>query len=181
MRYTSLALIVCFAALSLSMVGCAKKTASQQPEVTVAQEERGPFERTREQAVVPNAKGGGKDTEPPSFEQIMEDQLGLPIYPGAESQNDFSTGSDSDGNKVIVASFTSRDSFDKVMAFYRKELKGYKESPETTENGSRFSGFRKSSKEGSGALIIEKPAKGPVRIAITVTKAGQGNPIPSTP
>lgn len=166
MRYVGLAIVVCLLALTAFIPGCAKKPAPTS-NVTSTQPEKPPPVEAKEPPPAP--KGGKDEPKPPEFRDILRDQLGLPIYPGAK-QESFSMGSDDKGNKVIVASLTTPDSFEKVMAFYRESLMGYKESTEKLIKGSRFSGFRRSFGKKSELIVIESRPGKPTKIDATVTK-----------
>ena len=169
MKYLGSALVVCLLALTILVPGCAKK---QKPTVATSTkpEKLSSIEQSPPPAIPPPAAMPKEKAEPPPFSAILADQLGMPVYPGVK-QKDFSMGSDDKGNKVIVAALTTKDSLDKVTAFYRKWLTGYKETPKKTLNGSVFTGFRWSSGSESSLVVIESPPKGPTKIAVTVTRA----------
>ncbi len=163
MRYFSVACIVCLLALTAFIPGCAKRqtttVVTTQPETPPPAEGKSP---------PPPGANAGKDEKPPEFRDILQDQLGMPIYPGAK-QKSFKVGGDGKGNKVVVASLTTPDSFDKVMGFYRESLLGYKESKETRAKGSRMSGFYRTAGKKSDLLLIEGKAGIPTKIDVSVT------------
>jgi hypothetical protein len=175
MRYVGPALVVCLLALIILVPGCAKK---QTPAggVTRSRQETPPTVEQKEPPAAPSAETGKDESAPPVFSKILEEQIGVPIYPGAKQQSDLSTGKDSRDAAILMVSFTTPDSFDQVRAFYRKNLKGYKETNQKTPDGSMFSGFRRSSGGNSELIVIESPPKKPTRIAMTITKAGKANP-----
>jgi hypothetical protein len=110
-------LVVGLALAMLALVGCGeKKTTIKTPEGTVTYEEgKGESEVTY-----------GGQTYKGSENEPTEEQLGAPIYPGA----DYVPGSGgsgsitSEGSTISGASgeYTTSDSFDKVVSFYKGKL-----------------------------------------------------------
>lgn len=105
--------------------------------------------------------------------KAMEAELGMPIYPGADQDGNFASGKNDAGGEVVMGSFTTEDGMDEVMAFYRKSLKGFEEREEKKMRGSRFGGFTRVSGKNSELIVIEQPAKGPTKIAVTITRAAE--------
>lgn len=166
MKYVGLTIAVCLLALTAFVPGCGKKPAPTS-NVTSTQPETPPPAEGKSPPPPPGAKAG-KDEKPPEFRDILQDQIGMPVYPGAK-QKSFRVGGDGKGNKVVVASLTTSDSFDKVMVFYRESLLGYKVSKETRAKGSRMSGFYKTAGKKSDLILIEGKAGIPTKIDVSVT------------
>lgn len=169
MKYSVKTLAACLLALAVLVPGCSnKQTVSTRPESpgSVKVKEVGPAAGPQA-----DAKKGEDPAKSPLLNAIIEEQTGVPTYPGAKQQGDFSSGMDDGKNKVLMVSFATEDSLDEVMAFYRKTLKGYIETDIKIVNGARVGGFRRSAGRNSELIVIEEPKSGPVKIAMTVTKA----------
>ena len=121
--------------------------------------------------------GCGKSAPPPAANEqsetlkAMQAQLGMPIYPGADLDGDLATGTNDLGGEVMMVSFVTEDGLDEVAAFYRKNLTGYKARAEKKIGQSRVAGFTRAAGKESSLIVIEQPAQGPTKIAVTVTKA----------
>lgn len=102
------------------LVGCGKKkTTLETPEGKVEVSEEGGGKvtyRTEE----------GEATFEKSTEAPSEKELGAPIYPGAEFNQEGSgsvTGTSAEGEySSLVAEFNTRDGFDKVLSWYKGKL-----------------------------------------------------------
>lgn len=162
MKHFIIALAVCLMASAL-VPGCAKK-----PGDTTAVQGR------QEKPAHSSSSGPGRESgEAPALNEIIARQIGVPVYPGAKQQNDLSTGTDSSKNTVFMVSFTTEDTMDEVIAFYRKNLAGYTESAIKNVNKSKMGGFRRVAPAGSEFVLIEQPVEGPVKISMTVNKAAR--------
>ena len=160
MRKISIALlIVCIA---LGAAGCAKKA-----RVTSMTQEKSPSGAATNDTVTMKPEDGTGSTQPG---EATEKGMGLPFYPGARQNDDFATGSTDKGDLVLMVSFATDDSFEQVMAFYRKSLKSFKESEEKKINGSRFSGFRRPTPGDNAAVVIESAPGKPTSISMTVER-----------
>lgn len=101
---------------------------------------------------------------------VSEAQLGVPIYPGAQivssGQLDHVKGSSSG----IASSFlmTTDDNFDKVVAFYKANLKDIQQAMDQTMGNQRMAMFM-SGKQGDmkNIQITGAPKGGPTNIQIT--------------
>ena len=163
MRYICLT-IACIVALGL--IGCSKS----QPKPAGAQVTQTTKPGAQEQ--IPTLDKNPK-ADHPEYTEIIGDRLGVPIYPGSKPEDSLSTGTSGQGTTEMMASFTTTDSFDQVMIFYRKKLKGYTESPSKIIKGSTMAGFRRTVGGDTDLILIEKPAKGPIRISVAVSRAGK--------
>lgn len=170
MRYIIPALLAL--CILLGAAGCGRKT-TQKFEVTEMKEEKSPSGDVTKDTWKVKSEDGRESTITTEFRTVTDKELGLPIYPGAKQNDDFSTGSDNMGAVVLMVGFTTDDSFEKVMEFYRENLDGFKESKEKTIEGSRFSGFRKISGKDSAGIVIESPPGKPTSISMTVQKASK--------
>ncbi len=161
-------LAACLLALVIIAPGCSRK------QTEVAPGKSPGSVKVKEISPKPIAKKDADPKETPLLNAIIEEQTSVPAYPGSKQQGDFSSGMDDQKNKVLMVSFATEDSLDEVMAFYRKTLKGYTETDIKIVNGARVGGFRRSAGRDSELIVIEEPKTGPVKIAMTVTKAPQG-------
>lgn len=167
MRKISLALLILCAALGAA--GCAKRT-THRYQVTEMKQEKSPDGRTVKETLKLKSENGTESTVTTQPRQATEKGMGLPFYPGARQKDDFTTGSTDKGDLVLMVSFTTDDSFEQVMAFYRKSLKGFKESEEKQINGSRFSGFRRPTPGNNAAVVVESAPGKPTSISMTVER-----------
>lgn len=115
-----------------------------------------------------NVPGGGKIS---ASSTINEEQLGLPIYPGASQQKDGGSFSVSAGNEkgsgwFGVATFSTADAMDDVVAFYREKLGEKARLLESTNDGKRSVIFSLETEKGWRMVTIADEQEGETKIAI---------------
>jgi uncharacterized protein YebE (UPF0316 family) len=133
-----LVLLLVLAVVFAVTAGCSKKQTYKAPggdeEVTV--EEKGGGKGK----VTVKGKEGEKMTMETGASKVSEEELGLPIYPGAEQTGsmNWSLSAKEEGGSVSTVSFTTKDAYDKVLAFYKDKVKNPTMSAETKdEDGKR--------------------------------------------
>jgi len=183
-----LALVVCAALIGAIMAGCGRKQTVQTPggEVTVKD---GPgktevtFEGEEGEGKV-EIKGdemsGTITTEEGTVQfgaaaQVSEDDLGMPIYPGAETQHTgkFSQQDEEEG-KLVRASFTTPESADKVKAFYQEKVAGARVAMDISSADSRMVQMVVE-EEGLQKSIIITRAKDDDETQITLMRVEEGD------
>ncbi|MEP7272523.1 MAG: zinc ribbon domain-containing protein [Acidobacteriota bacterium] len=90
---------------------------------------------------------------------VTEEQLGVPIYPGATAVKDGGSMSISGGNSqgqgwFGVATFGTNDAMDEVVAFYREKLGEDASTVESTQDGKRSAMFTLQSPKGYRMVTI---------------------------
>src|SRR5690348_14371693 len=108
--------VACLAfGLSLLLFGCTKKTTViQTPEGTATLEQKGnqiTIEDKEGKATIGNVN-------------VSEKDLGVPVYPGASQQGGMAVSENSKdaSGSYSTAAFTTKDSFEKVTAFYKDKV-----------------------------------------------------------
>lgn len=176
MRRAVVLVILGLLALSLlAAVGCgSKKTTITTPEgkVTVEEGEGGKVTLKSEE---------GDTTYQWSDKAPTEEELGMPIYPGAQyvagSGGSGSFAGEQGAATVVGAEFTTTDSFDKVLAWYTGKLgqPAYVEDGKeaTWMSGMGISESDHKAEEGEIATLSIKAESGKVKISISrMTGAG---------
>ncbi len=93
---------------------------------------------------------------------VTEEELGVPIYPGAEAQKDgtssvsISGGSAETRGWIGVAVFVTEDGMDEVVAFYREKLSKGVRTVETTNDGKRSAVFQVQAPQGWRMVTVEE-------------------------
>jgi hypothetical protein len=161
-------LVLGLLALSLlAAAGCGeKKTTITTPEGNVTVEEG-------EGGKVTVQGEGGEVAYEWSGKAPTEEQLGVPIYPGAqyvpESGGSGSFSDDKGATSIVAADFTTTDSFDKVLAWYTGKLgqplyvEEGKEATWMSGMGMDGSGFK--AEEGEIITLAIKAGSGKVTIS----------------
>jgi hypothetical protein len=104
--------------------------------------------------------------------KVTEAELGVPTYPGARSQQNANSRIQSPEGSMVSASFESKDSSEKVAAFYRDQLK-------QKSAGKQF--MDTSTGDGSFMLMLaDQEAKSQLQIQIGKADAGSSILIVST-
>ena len=89
---------------------------------------------------------------------VTEEQLGVPIYPGAEPERDGTTSVSVSGGKagwLGVATYRTSDAMDDVIAFYRQKLGSEVSQAETSvSSGKRSAVFQLESPKGWRMVTI---------------------------
>jgi hypothetical protein len=103
---------------------------------------------------------------------------GVPIYPGAVSQGSASAdgGANADGGSVQTAVMTTSDSFDKVYAFYQKNLPAAMEMMHTSTPptpGAAFLVADPNDKGHSTTVVIATGTDGKVTISIQTAQSSR--------
>ncbi len=149
---TTLALLACVALIAALAAGCGRKQTIETPEGTVTIEER----PGRAEVTIEGERGAGKvqvegeevsgkiTTEEGTVEfgteaEVSEEELGIPLYPGADPVH---TGRLTQSGKgeagVVQAGFTTGDSVDKVKAFYEEKWPGARAAMDIKSEDSRM-------------------------------------------
>jgi hypothetical protein len=127
-----------------------------------------------EQTVTGETKEGKFTVTGGAAKEITEAELGAPVYPGAkvniESKMEAKTAGAGPGFQQHVL-FTP-DSYDKVVAFYKKSLKDVKNEQNMSSGGSKMSMFQIGEGKGQMMVHIAWEAK-EKRTIIQVMKAGK--------
>ena len=149
---TILALLACAVLVAATTAGCGRKQAIQTPGGKVTVEEKpGKTEVTVEGEgtggkveIKGDEAGGTITTEKGTLEfgteaEISEEELGIPIYPGATAAHTGRlTQTGEKQGKVVRASFTTGDSIDKVKAFYQEKFPKSRAAMDITGADSRM-------------------------------------------
>jgi hypothetical protein len=102
--------------------------------------------------------------------EISEEKLGVPIYPGAraeEGSGSFSiTGEGEKGGTFGGASFTTTDSVDKVVEFYKGRLGNKVSAFDSTSGGKHTVVLNVSSQNTWKTITIEDEGTGVTKIAV---------------
>ncbi len=104
---------------------------------------------------------------------VTEEQLGVPIYPGATALKDGGSvsisGSTAEGQGWIgAATFETDDALDEVVSFYREKLGEDASKIESTQDGKRTAMFTLQSPKGWRMVTIgEEDGQAKTKIAIT--------------
>jgi hypothetical protein len=101
---------------------------------------------------------------------MSEAEVGVPIYPGAKVVHSGQLAETKDAGSGIAASYslTTNDSFDKVVSFYKSNLKDVQHAMDQSMGGQKMSMFM-TGKEGDMRTIqvMASTAGGPTNIQIT--------------
>ena len=103
---------------------------------------------------------------------------GVPIYPGAVTQGSasYNGGANANGGSVQTAVMTTNDSFDKVYAFYQKNLPAAMEMMHTSTPptpGAAFVVADPNNKGHTTTVVIATGADGKVTISIQTAQGSQ--------
>ncbi len=127
-------------------------------------------EKPGRQAEVSIAVPGGrlKVTENP---QVTEENLGVPIYPGAKVVEDsgsvrFSGGAQKGSATIGGASFTTRDPVNAVVEFYKAKLGKQVNIVESTSEGKHVVVLNVVSDKGWKTITVEDEGNGVTKVAI---------------
>ncbi len=127
-----------------------------------------------------NIKTPGGDLNISAKGEVSEEQLGVPIYPGAkadESGGSFSiSGASKEGKGSFSAvTFTTTDSLDEVVAFYKGELAAeITNTFESSSGGNRTVVLTVKMENGSKNISIIDEGKGVTKIVIvSIAKIAQ--------
>ena len=148
----------------VALVGCGeKKTTLETPEGRVEVSEEGGGKITYK-------TGEGEATYEQATEVPSEEELGAPVYPGAEFNEKGSgsvTGSSAEGKySSLVAEFAAKDDFDKVFSWYKGRLG----EPLYVDGAAREANWSKV--EGSRIISVSIQGEdGGVKIIISSTSA----------
>jgi hypothetical protein len=88
---------------------------------------------------------------------ITEEQLGVPIYPGAEPEKDGTTSISMSGSSqgwMGVATYRTSDAMDDVVAFYSEKLGGAVKAVDESHSGKRSAVFQLESPKGWRMVTI---------------------------
>jgi len=131
-----LGLLACAFLIAAVTAGCGRKQTIETPEGKVTIEERA----GKAEVTIEGEEGEGKveikgdevsgkiTTEEGTVElgteaEVSEQELGIPIYPGAKpEQTGRLTQTGEEPGEFVQATFTTRDSIDKVKAFYQEKF-----------------------------------------------------------
>lgn len=101
---------------------------------------------------------------------ITEEKLGVPIYPGAKAEEGAGTvsftGNDEKGGLFGGASFTTNDSAQKVVDFYKSKLGNKVTVLETTSEGKHSVVLNVSTPNAWKTITIEDEGNGVTKIAV---------------
>lgn len=100
---------------------------------------------------------------------VSEAELGAPIYPGAQvvSSGQFSDAKGSASGMASAYIMTTNDSFDKVVSFYKANLKNIQQSMDHTVGGQKMAMFTTGNKgDMRNIQITAKDSGGPTNINI---------------
>jgi len=119
-KTVTLALASCLLAGMMFLVGCGEeKTTVETPEGRVEVTEEG-------EGKITYKTDEGEATYESATEAPSENELGAPVYPGAEFSEEGSgtvTGSSAEGEySATVAEFVTGDGFEEVLSWYEKKL-----------------------------------------------------------
>ncbi len=105
-----------------------------------------------------------------SHPEITEEKLGVPIYPGAKADEGAGTltfsGNDQKGGTFGGASFTTSDSMDKVVDFYKGRLGGKVTTVESTSSGKHTVVLTVATENAWKTITIEDQGNGITKIAV---------------
>jgi hypothetical protein len=101
---------------------------------------------------------------------VTEEQLGVPIYPGAVQTKDGSvsisgTGAEKSG-QFNVASFTTDDDIDEVVTFYREKIGEGAQTLDTRQDGKRSVVFNTQREQGWRMVTVQEDDEGKTKITI---------------
>jgi hypothetical protein len=101
---------------------------------------------------------------------VTEAELGAPVYPGAQVVSSGQFGQTKDAGSGVASTFlmSTNDSFDKVSAFYKTNLKDVQQSMDQTAGDQKIAMFM-TGKKGNmrNVQITAKTSGGPTNIQIT--------------
>lgn len=137
MRRLALALVLLIAAFSICTSGCARKKGFSARMVS-AHEEKDPSGKLVRK-VTKWQSGSYVMTTSFEYRPATENDLGVPVYPGAKQDETFSIGTDS---------------------------KGKTRASEQNYKGTRYSGIHKASEAGSLTVSVESRAGQPTKISV---------------
>ena len=101
---------------------------------------------------------------------VSEAELGAPLYPGAQvlSSGQFGQTKDTGSSAASTFLMSTNDSFDKVAAFYKTNLKDVQQSMDQTAGDQKIAMFMTGRKGNMrNVQIIAKTSGGPTNIQIT--------------
>jgi hypothetical protein len=101
---------------------------------------------------------------------VSEAQLGAPLYPGAQvlSSGEFGQTKGAGSGVASTVVMSTNDSFDKVAAFYKTNLKDVQQSMDQTAGDQKIAMFMTGRKGNMrNVQIIAKTSGGPTNIQIT--------------
>jgi hypothetical protein len=104
-------------------------------------------------------------------EEITEEKLGVPIYPGAKAEKGagsltISGADEKSAGSFSGATFTTTDSFDEVVAFYKDKLSDKVNVVESTNDGKRVCVLTVSSDRGWKNITIEDQESDGAKIVV---------------
>jgi hypothetical protein len=102
--------------------------------------------------------------------EITEEKLGVPIYPGAQAIEGAGTltftGADSKGGSIGGAAFTTSDSLEKVVDFYKSRLGNKVNVFEATSQGKHSVVLNVSAQNAWRTITVEDEGNGVTKIAV---------------
>ncbi|HOW53497.1 MAG TPA: hypothetical protein PLR60_02490 [Syntrophorhabdaceae bacterium] len=161
------ALIVILAALCVAGCGREETKTFSTPDgkVTVTAKPGGPGE-----GVVKIEGKEGSVTVKTGPQAVSEAELGAPVYPGAQvvSSGQFSESKKGAASGLAAAyMMTTNDSFDKVVSFYKSNLKDVQQSMDQTSSDQKMAMFMTGKKgDMRNIQITAKASGGPTNIHI---------------
>lgn len=159
-------LLLCSAALLTAGCGSEESKTVVTPEgkATVTTKTEG------EKSVVKVETKEGTLTVKSGSQTVSEAEVGVPIYPGAKvvSTSQMAETKDAGSGKASTYSFTTNDGFDKVVGFYKTNLKNVQHSMDQTMGDQKMSMFM-TGQEGDMRTIqvMANASGGPTNIQIT--------------
>ncbi|HOE17217.1 MAG TPA: hypothetical protein PLX02_05785 [Syntrophorhabdaceae bacterium] len=167
-RAGAFCMVCILAAATIFMAGCGREESrtitTPEGKVTVTTKQEGGKE------VVKVETKQGSVTIKAGAQAVSEAELGAPIYPGAEvvSSGQFGEKRDAAAGIASVYAMTTNDNYDKVVSFYKKNLKNIQQTMDQTIGDQKMTMFM-SGKKGDmrNVQIIAKTSGGPTNIHVT--------------
>ncbi len=159
---------LCVLVAACFMAGCGREESATfttpEGKVTVTAKQSG------EEGTVKVETKQGTATFKTGPQAVNEAELGVPAYPGAQvvSSGQYGETKDSRSGSASVVLLSTNDSFDKVVAFYKANMKDIRQTMDQSIGGQKMAVFM-TGKEGNmrNVQIVASASGGPTNIHIT--------------